>query len=112
MKPPGSPSSNTPLRHDHVACLLVPFSKANSYGSGGTPLEALNLKESLSPWEQNSPDFYLLPMGMLSFLSVILTNTQTHSLLFWSFIGPSILSTEVPLLSSSSDIPGNFHAHR
>lgn len=49
---------------------------------GGTPLEALNLKESLSPWEQNSPDFSLLPMGMLSFLSVILTNTQTHSLLF------------------------------
>lgn len=108
MKPPGSPSSNTPLCHVHVACLLVPCSKANSYGSGGHPFVSLEFKKSPSPWEQNSPNFYLLPMGMLSFLSVISTNTQTHSLLFWSFIGPNILSAEVPLLSLSSDIPGNL----
>lgn len=46
MKPPGSPSSNTPLCHVHVACLLVPCSRANSYGSGGHPFASLEFKKN------------------------------------------------------------------
>lgn len=46
MKPPGSSSSNTPLHHTHVACLLVPCSRANSYGSGGHPFVSLEFKKN------------------------------------------------------------------
>lgn len=68
MKPPGSPSSNTLLHHTHVACLLVPCSRANSYGSGGHPFVSLEFKKkSLSPWEQNSPNSTFSPRGRSHF---------------------------------------------